>query len=748
MPSRPRFMPALAAGVLAAVFLLHAGSLSRIPPEEWGKKFPEIEGIYEMPLPEAGTVTMQVYFKDGTLRTLETGKYESSKWHPLSGRELGFSRASKKWGTFHLNFLPDDKGRYTRLHMVNEAVKLDAVAVKKAELDDANADPASPSDCLGYLERHYRKAEHQVPMRDGVRLFTQVYSPLDDSELHPIIMMRTPYGNPPYGEDFRSYIVPSLFFARGNYILVFQDIRGMARSEGRFIFMSPFKKEKKNAADTDESSDAYDTVEWLLKNIPAHNGKVGIAGSSYPGFLAAMAAIDSHPAIRAVSPQAVMGDLFKGDDGHHNGALCLAHIAASAYAFGPLVRPDAAVAAPSLLRFPPLDGYSFYLQLGPLRNLTAKVFGSTNELWNEVMAHETYDGYWKTRSLYPHLRAITPALLTVGGWYDAEDLVGTLQTYQRIEALNPGIQNTLVMGPWVHGGWKMSEGGSEDRGVFSLRGTRKYFQEQIELPFFDYHLKGRGVPAMAEAIVFETGTDQWRSFDAWPPAEAKEMKLFFASDGRLSDALPPVTARSAFDEYISDPARPVPYTLQTAARYNKDYFVEDQRFAATRPDVLVYSSEPLAESMTISGPIAADLYVSTSGSDADWVVKVIDVYPDDAPDPKNNPLGVRMGGYQRLVRGDILRGKFRDSFERPEPFAPGRVTRVRFELPDVQHAFLKGHCIMVQVQSSWFPLFDRNPQTFCNIRTAGEKDFRRATQRLYRSRRYPSRITLRVLEKK
>ena len=747
MPAKIRVMLGRGAGVLLLLFLFCSSLVPQVQSDEWGKKYPEIEGVYEMQAPGAEVVTLQVYFAAGTLRTLENGKSESWKWQSVDGPEPRFIRTSKKWGAFNLIFTKDENGQYTRWRMVNETAKLDATALKKSGLHDANADPTSPSARLGYLERHYCKNEFQVPMRDGVKLFTQVYSPLDTGELHPIIMMRTPYGNPPYGEDFRSYIVPSLYFAREDYILVYQDIRGMAKSEGKFEFVSPYKKDKKTAATVDESSDAYDTVEWLLKNIPGHNGKVGIAGSSYPGFLAAMAAIDSHPAIRAASPQAVMGDLFKGDDGHHNGALYLAHFAASAHAFEQMIPGAATPAALSLLPFPPLDGYSFYLQLGPLGNLTARVFGSSNELWNGMMAHESYDEYWKTRSLYPHLRGITPAILTVGGWYDGEDLMGTLQTYRSTEVQNPGARNTLVMGPWVHGGWKLSEGGSEDRGVFAFSGTRNYFQEKIELPFFNYYLKGRGEPDIPEAVVFETGTDLWRSFDSWPPAGAKEKKLLFGSSGRVSFDSELQTKDPGFDEYVSDPAKPVPYTMKITARYNKDYFIEDQRFAATRPDVLVYSSETLAEDMTISGPIGAELYVSTTGTDADWVVKLIDVYPDDAPDPKNNPQGVRMGGYQRLVRGDIMRGKFRNNFEKPEPFVPGRVTRVQFELPDVQHTFLKGHRIMVQVQSSWFPLFDRNPQTFCNIRAAAEKDFRKATQRLYRTRRYPSGITFRVLER-
>ena len=439
-----------------------------------------------------------------------------------------------------------------------------------------------------------------------------------------------------------------------------------------------------------------------------------------------------------------MGDLFMGDDGLHNGALYLAHYANYAYSMGQGRKGGPTTDQLPRLRYPTPDGYAFFLQAGPLKELTAKVFGDANTVWNETMAHETYDAYWQARSIYPHLCGIKPAILTVGGWYDAEDLSGTLKTYRTIEESHPGLRNTLVMGPWRHSGWNLFSGPSEDRGVFPFSGTRAYFKDRIELPFFNYYLKGKGPLDLPEAVVFETGTDQWRSYDSWPPGSAKAKTLFFASQGRLSAEPPPDSRDAAFEEYVSDPAKPVPYTMQTIARYYRDYFVEDQRFAASRPDVLVYFSGPLTEDVTITGPIKAELYVSTTGTDADWVVKVIDVYPDDAPDPKANPANIRMGGYQRLVRGDIMRGKFRNSFERPEPFVPGRVTKVEFELPDVQHAFLKGHRIMVQVQSSWFPLFDRNPQTFCNIRTARASDFRKATHRLYHSRRFPSGITFRV----
>jgi len=738
------------AGTSLAFLLLLGLGFAQGEIEDLAARYPEVPGLYEMNVPDQGPLTMQVYFKDGALRTVENGEAESTKFDRVEGPGLKFEKIHEKKGTFTLEFLKDEKGLYTKFRAVNETVKMDMIAVKKAGFNDAAADPASPSDRQGYFERHYRKSEHRVPMRDGVRLFTQVFEPIDRSEPHPIMIFRTPYGLDPYGEAFTNLFVPSFLYAKENYILVCQDIRGMSKSEGTFGFMRPYISDKKSSADVDESSDAYDTVEWILKNVPGHNGKVGFWGASYPGFTAAMAAVSAHPAVKAVSPQAPMTDLFLGDDGHHFGALYLAHFANYVYSMGQ-VHPSPSDEPLPRLRFPTPDGYAFYLQAGPLKNLTSEVFKNANPLWDEIMAHEAYDGYWQAHSILPHLHDIKPAILTVGGWYDAEDLLGTLETYRTIEKRNPGLQNTLVMGPWRHSGWSYYAGTNENRDVFPFSGTIAYFMEKIELPFFNYYLKGKGTLNIPEAVVFETGTDQWRTYDAWPPKEAKEKKLFFAGSGRVSFEQPHEEGAAgaggdAFDEFISDPAKPVPYTMQTTPRYNREYFVEDQRFAASRPDVLTYCGDVLTEDVTITGPIRAELFVSTTGTDADWVVKVIDVYPDDAPDPKTNPKNIRMGGYQRLIRGDIIRGKFRDSFEKPEPLVPNRVTKVAFELPDVQHAFLKGHRIMVQVQSSWFPLFDRNPQTFVDIRAAGEKDFRKAMHRLYRTAEYPSGVVFKILE--
>lgn len=722
-----------------------SGLSQQVQADDLRIRHPEIEGIYEVQEPGERSSLIHSYFRNGKLRHVQDGVGASVVFNPVDGKEAEFVMTLPR-GTFRLTLLKDEQGRYTKFRAVNETTKLEFSGVRKSDFDDGRLDPSSPSDCLSYFERHYEKSERMVPMRDGVLLFTQIYSPLDRSEPHPILLMRTPYGVAPYGDIFRFATGPSLLFAKENYILVFQDIRGRGMSGGTFQFMRPFKPEKKSASDVDESSDAFDTTEWLLKNIPRNNGKVGIWGISYPGFTAIMGAIASHPAVKAVSPQAPMGDLFLGDDGHHLGALYLNHYATYLYE---TMQPREAPAPyqPSQLPYMTPDGYAFFLKMGPLKNLSELIFRRRNPVWDDTMIHETYDDYWKTRSVYPHLGGIKPAILTVGGWYDAEDLLGTLKTYQAIEAKNPGLPSSLVMGPWVHSGWSMTNSLSEDCSVFSFRGTRAYFQENVVLPFFNYYLKDKGDLRLPEALVFDTGTDHWLSFGQWPPTNARERRLFFADRGRLSWDGALSGTDNASDEYVSDPSKPVPYTLRTSARYNRDYFVEDQRFAASRPDVLVYAGEPLAENMTIAGTVKAELYISTTGTDADWVVKLIDVFPDNSPDPEDNLASIRMGGYQRLIRGDIIRGKFRKSFEKPEPFVPGDVTKVAFEMPDVMHTFLKGHKIMVQVQSTWFPLFDRNPQTYCNIRTADEANFRKATHRVYHTARYPSAVILRLLAK-
>jgi hypothetical protein len=508
----------------------------------------------------------------------------------------------------------------------------------------------------------------------------------------------------------------------------------------------------KGPKDVDESSDTWDTIEWLLAKLPWDNGRVGLWGISYPGFYASMGSIDAHPALVASSPQAPIADWFMGDDFHHNGAFFLPHAFNFLSSFG-RPRPEPTARTEARFDHKTQDGYRFFLEAGPMPSYDRKYLKGDVAFWREILAHDTYDDFWRARNVRPHLTGIRPAVLTVGGWYDAEDLFGALETYKAIERQNPGIANRLVMGPWSHGGWSHSTGESIGKVRFG-QPTSKFFQEEIELVFFRSWLKDGVDPKLPEAYVFETGRNEWRSLDAWPPKDARPLALHLSAGGILSkDA--PTEAGEAFDEYVSDPAKPVPFTEETSIGMTIDYMVDDQRFAARRPDVLAYQTEPLEEDLTIAGPIVASLSVSTTGTDSDWVVKLIDVYPDDFPVQEGEwtrrtpwdepPTRSKMGGYQQLVRGEPFRGKFRRSFERPEPFVPGQVERVEFTMPDAFHTFRRGHRIMVQVQSTWFPLVNLNPQAFVRINEATPGDFRKATQRVWRTAARPSLVRLRVV---
>ena len=617
-----------------------------------------------------------------------------------------------------------------------------------AVLAAATAGPGGPSGAraqgLDYVKSHYTKYEFRIPMRDGKRLFTAVYAPKDAAQRYPILLVRTPYSVQPYGADqYKSDLGPSPAFGKEGYIFAYQDVRGRWMSEGEFVNVRPQIPNKKGRTDVDESSDAWDTIDWLIGHVAGHNGKAGLWGISYPGFYAAAGMIDAHPALRAVSPQAPIADWFIGDDWRHHGALMLPHAFNFMAVFG---RPRAEPIKKSRFTFDheTPDGYEFFLRLGPLANADARYFKGDVPFWNEVMNHGTYDPFWKARDLRPHLKNIRPAVMTVGGWFDAEDLFGALETYKHVETQGHGASNLLVMGPWSHGGWARSDGQSLGVIPFNAK-TGEFFRETIELPFFEFHLKGKGELKHPKAWVFQTGTNQWRRLAAWPPAESRPRSFYLRCVGRLAGEPAADPPAATYDEYTSDPAKPVPFTGTIAIGMSPEYMVEDQRFAARRPDVLAYRTEPLEEDLTVAGPIQVDLRVSTSGTDADWIAKLIDVYPDDYPDPSPNPANVRMGGYQQLVRGDVMRGKFRNSFERPEPFVPGQPTPVRFTLQDVCHTFRSGHRLMVQVQSTWFPLVDRNPQTFVDAATAKESDFRTSTQRVYHSREMPSRVILPVL---
>jgi len=603
--------------------------------------------------------------------------------------------------------------------------------------------PVSPQG-LDEVRARYTKQEFHVPMRDGTRLFTSVYSPKDRSTTYPIMLSRTPYSVAPYGADqYRSSVGPSPFFADEGYIFVYQDVRGRWMSEGTFEDMRPHVDRKSGPKDLDESTDTHDTIEWLLENIPNDNGRVGMWGISYPGFYTAAGMIDAHPALKAASPQAPVSDWFSADDWHHNGAFLIAH------AFGwfagngwPFTRPST-VRPGTPIDLGTNDGYRFYLDLGPLENANERYFKREMPFWNAMMEHDTKDAFWQARNINPHLRNIKPAVMTVGGWYDAENLYGALAVYRNTEQQSPGATNLLVMGPWVHGGWARGAGDSLGDVRFDAN-TSEWYREHVEFPFFNYYLKDKGSMRLPEATVFETGTNQWRRFDVWPPATTEPRALYLHASGRLSFEPPASDAASGYDEYVSDPKRPVPLTPGIARGMAQRYMVEDQRQAARRPDVLVYQTDVLTEDITLVGPIWPSLSVSTTGTDQDFVVKLIDVYPSRYSDATGEVANA-LGDYQQLVRGDVIRGKFRNSLETPEPFEPGKPTKVEFEVSDLFHTFRRGHRIMVQVQSTWFPLVDINPGKFVNIFQATEADFQRTTQRVYHTKALPSSVRVGVL---
>jgi len=594
-----------------------------------------------------------------------------------------------------------------------------------------------------YVTRHYVKREVMIPMRDGVKLFTAIYEPKDRSRSHPILMKRTPYSVSPYGEDaFPASLGPSGNFSKEGYIFVYQDVRGCFMSEGSFVNMTPHLDDKESPAQIDESSDTYDTIEWLLKNIPNHNGRVGLWGISYPGFYVAAGIADAHPAIKAASPQAPIADWFF-DDFHHHGAFFLPHAFNFLGVFGK-PRPEPTKEWGDRFEHPTPDGYRFFLDLGPLTNVNKDYYHDDIAFWNEAIKHPDYDTYWQSRNLLPHLRNVAPAVMTVGGWFDAEDLYGTLQTYRAIEQQNPGIVNTIVMGPWAHGGWSRRAG--DHLGHVSFDGAwSAFYQEHVERRFFNHYLKGDGALDLPEAYMFETGANRWRSFDQWPPAGREVKHLYFHEAGRLSFDQPDA-ASPAYDEYVSDPAKPVPFTEEVTTGMPREYMTDDQRFASRRPDVLAYQTDVLEKPVTLAGPVVADLWVSTSGTASDWVVKLIDVFPPDAEDSEFTGDRMHMGDYQMMVRSEVIRGRYRNSYEHPEPFVPNEPTRVRLPLQDVLHTFGAGHRIMIQIQSTWFPLVDRNPQSYVdNVYLAEERDFIKATQRVYRGGAHQTRIEVGVV---
>lgn len=614
----------------------------------------------------------------------------------------------------------------------------------------AQAQPATPS--ADRVRERYTKYEYQIPMRDGVRLFSSVYMPKDKAQRYPILLTRTPYSVGPYGVDnYRTSLGPSEHFEKEGFIFVYQDARGRYMSEGEFQQVRPHVPNKRTPQDIDESTDTYDTIEWLLKNLPNHNGKVGMIGISQPGFHVAASLIDSHPALKCASPQAPTADYYINDDVYHNGAFMLA----ANFGFYSSFRPRKGAPQPPKAGTPfemgTPDGYDFYLKLSqrlPMTDWNRQLFDGEATYWQEIIDHPNYDEFWQKRSLWKFMNNVKCAVLNVGGWFDAEDPMGPFHIYRAVEKNNPGTQNLLAMGPWSHGGWSRGDGDKLGNVNFAVK-TGAVFREQLQFAFFMQHLKDK-TSELPEAFMFLTGLNEWRRLGEWPPKEAAPQTLYFRASGKLSTAAPGESGQNVFDEYVSDPNRPVPYIGYTARGMNGDYMTEDQRFAAQRPDVLVYETEPLTEDLTIAGPIKVSLQVSTTGTDADFVVKLLDVYPGDYPQPApvaGQPMPsntVRMGGYQQLVRGEPFRGKFRRSLEKPEAFTPGKPDAINFEMPDVYHTFRRGHRVMVHVQSSWFPLVDRNPQKFLDIPRARPEDFQKATQRVYRSRELNSSVTILV----
>jgi putative CocE/NonD family hydrolase len=596
-----------------------------------------------------------------------------------------------------------------------------------------------------FVRENYNKIDTTIMMRDGVKLYTVIYVPKDESKKYPILMERTPYSVSPYGENnYAKRLGPNDELMHEKYIFVYQDVRGRYMSEGHNLEVTPYIADKKSKKDVDESSDTYDTVDWLLKNIQNNNGRVGLYGISYPGFYATASLPGAHPAIKAVSPQAPVTDEFIGDDANHNGAFFLLDNFDFMNYFGKERNGPTENYGSSMFDARTNDVYHFFMNVEPLsKTQSPEYFNHRSYIWNEYLAHDTYDNYWQKRNIRPYLKNIKIPTLVVGGWFDAEDLFGSLHTYEAIEKQSPNNKNFLVMGPWTHGAWARNSWthfGTYDFGT----NVNDYFQDSLQTTFFNYYLKGKGDFDAEEATVYETGSDEWKHFNKWPPENSMKEDLYFGKNKSLSGEKEN-TAKD-FDQYISDPANPVPYTDVVQGRRNNEYMVEDQRFAARRPDVLVYESPVLKKDITIAGKISADLFVSISTTDADFIVKLIDVVPADAINEANPKSDTVTGDFQRMVRAEVMRGKFRNSYVYPEPFDPGKISEVKINLNDVCHTFKKGHQIMVQVQSSWFPLVDINPQKFMRIPDATESDFQTSTIHIYHDEEHPSKITLPVLK--
>jgi putative CocE/NonD family hydrolase len=599
------------------------------------------------------------------------------------------------------------------------------------------------------VKARYHKLEVRIPMRDGVKLFTSVYLPRDTTRSYAVLLDRTPYGVAPYGPDaYRTSLGPSSNprFADSGFIFVYQDARGRFYSEGAYTEMTPHK-DHKGPRDVDESTDSYDTIEWLIKNLPHNNGRVAIYGTSYPGFYTTASCIDPHPALKMCEPGAPMTDLWWGDDLFHNGAFMLAANFDFYQGYGrtpraPNLGPDPRYEAP----YTRGDAYSFFLKFGPVApGSHASLPRATAPLWDVVMRHPSYDAYWEARDISRHVTRM-PAMLIVGGYYDAEDLAGPWRTFRGIERLAPSTDLHLVVGPWSHGGWARGAGNALGALHWQTE-TGPWFRDSVEFPFYQHYLNGGPDPRLPKVLAFRTGGERWDRFATWPPENAHSRSLFLAPGGALGFDAPAATPANdargaAYDEYVSDPAHPVPVSEKPEGYgMPREYMTADQRFASRRNDVLTFQTAPLTDDITVTGPISPVLYVATSGTDADFDVKLIDVFPDDAADRPGDTTGFHVAGYQQLVRGEPFRGRYRHSASKPAPFVPNQPDSIRFTMTDINHTFQKGHRIMVQIQSSWFPLNDRNPQTFVpNIFEAKPSNFRAATMRVYHSTARPSRV--------
>lgn len=592
------------------------------------------------------------------------------------------------------------------------------------------------------IRQNYRKLEVRIPVRDGVKLFTSIYVPRDTSKRYPVLMSRTPYSVAPYGDTlYRASMGPSgnPKWVDDGYIFVYQDARGRNFSEGDFREMTPILEKHEKPTDVDEGTDTYDSIEWLLKNLPT-NGRMGIYGTSWPGFYASASCLSRHPALVACSPQAPMTDIWAGDDDFHGGAFLLAHNFGfyTGFGRGPRTEPGPDKRYPFTRETN--DAYQFYLDMGPIGPGSRKyITPGTSQFWEDILAHPTYDAFWQSRDVRRHLHDVKAAVLTVGGFYDTEDLHGPWWVYGSIARLSPSTDNTLIVGPWSHGGWSRGDGTVLGNLRWNYK-TGPFYRDSVEYPWFAHHLKGAPKLVATGVHVFRTGGETWDTYATWPVPAAKKTALYLQPNGKLGFSAPGTSG--AFDQYLSDPAKPVPVVGRIEPNgMPRDYITDDQRFASRRPDVLVYQTDVLAEDVTLSGPVNPVLHVSTTGSDADFIVKLIDVFPANAPNWTGDQSGFMVGGYQQLVRGEPFRARYRRSFEKPVAMVPNQADSIRFEMPSIHHTFKKGHRIMVQVQSTWFPHIERNPQTFVpSIFFANPADYKTATMRVYHNAAKPTRI--------